>query len=407
MNCCNLQEFLPGFYPSLYPTASNCPVRVIVLGVAVVVALAVYPEERTSRSPVQPDYGALSVLALVVGAGGVMSLALSRALRDPVQPRPRRTFERLDHPRRRRALVPVSRLRVLRYVAIGDSSVEGLNDPDGRGGNRGWTDRIAERLAAHNGDVLYANLGVRGRTTRQVRDEQLARAVAMKPDIAVVVAGTNDVLRGNFDPDVLEEDLYFMQRSLVDAGAVVITLTVPDLSPVMPLARMLRGRVLALDEAIRRACRRSGAIPCDLARYPVSSDPRVLSDDRLHANSIGHARIADGVAFCLGLPGSSMQWAEPFPEALRQTFAGTVRAELAWAGTHLVPWVWRHMLGRSSGDGITAKRPELTPVRFAATALPPRASNTAEPPAYETAVAESSSQQGPARARSKFPSAVA
>ena len=31
-----------------------------------------------------------------------------------------------------------------RYVAIGDSTTEGLDDPDGAGGYRGWADRLAE-----------------------------------------------------------------------------------------------------------------------------------------------------------------------------------------------------------------------------------------------------------------------
>ena len=34
-----------------------------------------------------------------------------------------------------------------RYVAIGDSSTEGLEDPDGAGGYRGWADRLAQLLA--------------------------------------------------------------------------------------------------------------------------------------------------------------------------------------------------------------------------------------------------------------------
>ena len=37
--------------------------------------------------------------------------------------------------------------RFERYVAIGDSTAEGLDDPDGRGGYRGWANRL-ERFAA-------------------------------------------------------------------------------------------------------------------------------------------------------------------------------------------------------------------------------------------------------------------
>jgi lysophospholipase L1-like esterase len=67
-----------------------------------------------------------------------------------------------------------------RYVALGDSTAEGLDDPDGQGGYRGWADRLAERIAHHQGGLLYANLALRGRQTREVRGEQLEKALAMK-----------------------------------------------------------------------------------------------------------------------------------------------------------------------------------------------------------------------------------
>lgn len=249
-----------------------------------------------------------------------------------------------------------------RYVAIGDSTSEGLDDPDGLGGYRGWANRLAERIAAQQGSLLYANLAIRGRTTRQIREEQLAPALAMRPDLSTVVAGTNDVLRRHFDADGFGADLEAMQSAMVGIGATVLTFTLPDLTPVMPFARVLGGRVSLLNEKIRAACANSGAILCDLAAHAVGSDPRMWSDDRLHANSLGHARIAEALAHHLGLPGTSAAWSEPLPELPRRTMAALVRAELAWGRRYLLPWIWRHLHGRSSGDGITAKRPVLMPV---------------------------------------------
>ncbi|HVE71245.1 MAG TPA: SGNH/GDSL hydrolase family protein [Thermoanaerobaculia bacterium] len=246
-----------------------------------------------------------------------------------------------------------------RYVAIGDSTSEGLDDPDGRGGYRGWANRLAARLAEVQGRVWYANLALRGRTTRQIRDEQLARAVAMKPDLATCVAGTNDVLRRRFDPVTFGDDLYSMQSELRGAGATVLTFTLPDLTPVMPFARILGNRVSLLNDAIRDACARSGAILCDLAAYPVASDPRLWSGDRLHANSVGHARIAEALAFHIELPGTSASWSEPLPDRPKPTRLDVVRGELAWGRNHLLPWVWRHLRGISSGDGLSCKFPEL------------------------------------------------
>jgi hypothetical protein len=38
------------------------------------------------------------------------------------------------------------------------------------------------------------------------------------------------------------------------------------------------------------------------------------------------------------------------------------REDARWAREYLAPWVNRRLHGTSSGDGVTAKRPALTPV---------------------------------------------
>ncbi len=253
-------------------------------------------------------------------------------------------------------------MRFERYVAIGDSTSEGMDDPDGKGGYRGWANRLAERIAAQQGSLLYANLAVRGRSARHIREEQLAPALAMKPDLSTVVAGMNDVIGRRFDAKAFAQELISMQGPLVEQGATVLTFTLPDLRPVMPLAHLFGSRVPDLNDAIRRACATTGAILCDVALYPVASDPRLWSDDRLHANSLGHARIADALAYHLGLPGTDESWKEPLPSPPRTTVLDVARAEVAWMRRHLLPWMWRHLQGKSSGDGRRAKRPELLPM---------------------------------------------
>ncbi len=265
-----------------------------------------------------------------------------------------------------------------RYVAVGDSTTEGLDDPDGHGGYRGWADRLAERLAEHSPRLRYANLAVRGLTTAKIRAGQLDRALALRPDLATVVAGTNDVLRPRFDPAAYARELEAMVGPLRASGATVLSFTLPDLTPVMPLAIALRGRVLALNAAVRDVCARTGATLVDLAAYAVTSDPRLWSDDRLHANAQGHARIAEALAQALGVPGATSGWQTALPEAPPRGLSGALRAELAWARGHFAPWALRHLLGRSSGDGRLAKRPELTPVLPAEPARPKRARKGSE-----------------------------
>lgn len=250
-----------------------------------------------------------------------------------------------------------------RYVAIGDSTTEGIDDPDGTGGFRGWADRLAEHLAAAQGSVEYANLAVRGRTARAIRDEQLGPALALEPDVATVVAGVNDLFRRSSTPEGVAVDIEAMQVALVHAGATVVTFTMPDISPIVPLARLVRSKLHAINDGLRAASARSGARLLDLAAHPVSTDPRLWSDDRLHANSLGHERIAAGLADTLDLAGHG-DWDVELPPASRQALRLRAAAELAWWRGHFAPWVVRHARGRSSGDGITAKLP--TPVEVTA-----------------------------------------
>ncbi|MFD9421325.1 MULTISPECIES: SGNH/GDSL hydrolase family protein [unclassified Streptomyces] len=252
----------------------------------------------------------------------------------------------------------------LRFVALGDSQTEGLGDGDDTVGLRGCADRFAERLALHHSGVQYANLAVRGRMAGQVRAEQLAPALALRPDLATVVAGVNDLLRPRFDADEVAGHLEAMFEALTATGARVATVTFPDIARITPLARPLGSRVTALNHRIRQAAQRHHVAVAETALHPVLTDPRLWSPDRLHASPLGHERIAAAVAHALGLPGSDDSWTHPLAGPSAPVPAGWRHAagELRWAASFLGPWIGRRLHGRSSGDGRTAKRPNLLPV---------------------------------------------
>ncbi|MBB6434715.1 lysophospholipase L1-like esterase [Streptomyces candidus] len=249
-----------------------------------------------------------------------------------------------------------------RYVALGDSQTEGLGDGDDVGGLRGWADRLAEHLAAVNPSLQYANLAVRGRVAGQVLAEQLGPALDLRPDLASVVAGVNDLLRPRFDADRTVRELEEMFAALTAAGAHVVTLTVPDIGRIAPVARPVRHRVFALNARIRVAAARHGVTVADTAVHAVATDPRLWSADRLHASPLGHERIAAAAAYALRLPGSDDTWARPLPPQELPGRGQAAAAELRWAAGFLGPWLLRRLYGRSSGDGRTAKRPRLMPL---------------------------------------------
>jgi hypothetical protein len=132
-----------------------------------------------------------------------------------------------------------------------------------------------------------------------------------------------------------------MQRTLIAGGATVLTFTLPDLTPVMPIARWIAPRIHALNAALRSVAANTGGILVDFAAYELGSDIRFWSGDRIHANATGHARIADALAHAIGLPGSDDSWKLPLPPLRPRTRWEGIAAETGWALRHFVPWMAR------------------------------------------------------------------
>ncbi|KIF03187.1 lysophospholipase, partial [Streptomyces sp. RSD-27] len=153
----------------------------------------------------------------------------------------------------------------LRYVALGDSQTEGVGDGDDTAGLRGFADRLAGHLAATHPGLLYANLAVRGRLAGQIRAGQLGPALELRPDVATVVAGVNDLLRPRFDAAEVAGELEEMFAALTAAGARVATVTFPDVARIAPMARPLRPRVEELNARVRAAAARHGVLVAETA----------------------------------------------------------------------------------------------------------------------------------------------
>jgi lysophospholipase L1-like esterase len=245
-----------------------------------------------------------------------------------------------------------------RFVALGDSTTEGLMDLNPDGTFRGWADRLAERLALDEPDLQYANLAVRGKVAAQVAEEQLGPALALQPDLASVLSGLNDMLRRNCSVPSVIARLDTIIGSLREAGADVLAFTLPDPVPINPIAKGAAVRLRNLNLAVRDLAAKHGAFLVDLEAHPVASDRRLWHLDRLHANELGHERIAMAAAEALGLEGADATWRASFADPLDPR---SRVSHALWAGKYLAPWVLRRLRGVSSGDGITAKRPRLEP----------------------------------------------
>ncbi|ASU77324.1 SGNH hydrolase [Actinopolyspora erythraea] len=250
------------------------------------------------------------------------------------------------------------------FVALGDSFTEGLNDPAPDGATfRGWADRLAARLAAERPGLRYANIAVRGKLLDQILREQLPRAVEMRPDLAALSAGGNDILRPFGDPDELAGKFEKAVVELRSTGADVLIGTGFDTRRT-PVMRLVRGKVGTYNSHLWAIAQRHGCYVVDLWSMRVLQDERAWSEDRLHLSEAGHHRVSLRAAEALGLPVSE-DWRRPWPARRERPWSVRRGEDLRWIGEHLGPWFGRRLRGTSSGDGREPKRPSPRPLEKA------------------------------------------
>jgi len=251
------------------------------------------------------------------------------------------------------------------FVAMGDSFTEGLDDPYPAGdGYRGWADLVAARLAADVTGFRYANLAVRGRIFDGVVAEQVPTALAMRPDLVSFAAGGNDALRRHFDGPAMMARFEETVAELRAAGADVLVFRFVDVSRRLPAKRLIAPRTAFVNESLAGIAQRQGARLVDLhADEVIATNGLMWSDDRLHLSSAGHRRVAGQVLRVLGIEPDQDWLAVPAPPPA-PPWTSARAADVRWAARYLAPWLKRRLTGRSSGDLVSAKRPELGPMEL-------------------------------------------
>src|SRR5215472_19370958 len=116
-------------------------------------------------------------------------------------------------------------MELFRYVAFCDSTGLGVgNRSDG-----GYPERLSRRLQSSGINAGILNLAQSGATTRDVMQEQVQKAVSMRPSLVTLGVGTNDLWRmvplGTF-----EMKLKLIANQLEASGAEIVVSTLVDLT---------------------------------------------------------------------------------------------------------------------------------------------------------------------------------
>lgn len=241
-----------------------------------------------------------------------------------------------------------------RYIAVGDSFTEGLDDLQSNGLFRGWADRVAETLATHDPDFTYANLAIRGKKFQSIVDEQLERALAEKPDLVSINGGGNDLLRPKWDSAKSTRELEAAVATVRQTGADVLLISFCAMGGHSRSIGLIDQRTAIMRENLLRIAEKYDCYVADLWGAEIFDDKRAWSPDRLHMNATGHQRVAEAVLQALGLGDSS--WRLPLPPSDPPNVIERLTHDLSWAYDHLRPWVMRRLKGTSSGDDLTPKR---------------------------------------------------
>lgn len=180
----------------------------------------------------------------------------------------------------------------LRLAVLGDSAAAGYGVSTVEQSVPG---QLAARLAAAGWRVELSGFAIAGSRTGDL-GPQVSRALLSRPDLAVLVIGSDDAVRLTRSSSV-SYGVVDAVRRLRDRGIPVVVGTAPDLAAARGLGQPLRvvagwrsRRVAKLQLTATRA---AGGLPVDLAKEcgPVfRADPGLLSDDGWHP-SVDGARI--------------------------------------------------------------------------------------------------------------------
>lgn len=185
----------------------------------------------------------------------------------------------------------------VRLALLGDSTAAGVGVQrvtETVGG------QLAARLAGEGRRVRLSGAGIAGSRSSDL-GPQVSRALLGRPDVAVLLIGSNDAMHAAPLPAV-RRNLGEAITRLRTAGVNVVVGTCPDLGAArafgQPLRALLavRGRQLAAAQAA--AVTAAGGVAVDLATLTgrvFRADPGTLSADRFHPSADGYRLWAEAM----------------------------------------------------------------------------------------------------------------
>jgi lysophospholipase L1-like esterase len=223
------------------------------------------------------------------------------------------------------------------FVVLGDSAAYGTGDEIKAGQFRGWAGFLAD---AFQEGCDYFNYSRPGAKSNEVLTIQLPKALRQNPDICAVIVGGNDLLRNNFDPVLLYNNLRSCCQQLLAMGSEIIMVELHDPNQLLKLPKLMRQvlsrRVNAVNAVYRKVALEFEVVTVKTRAINNVHDRKNWHIDRMHPGPQGHFMLARDIANQLRKRG----WAISLPYQLTLTYRS--RSEkITWLLRNATPWFFK------------------------------------------------------------------
>lgn len=175
-------------------------------------------------------------------------------------------------------------------VALGDSVTVGVGDV---GVPTGWSAHLARALGASE----FINVARPGARARDVMADQTSTAIKRRPELATLLVGGNDILRGDFSAQDVASHVERAVVGLREVGADIAVVLLHDPRLTLPGPRVVREvlgeRAASVNESVRaRLAGETRVAIVDPQRSSFTATRAAWSVDRLHPSAAGHRVLA-------------------------------------------------------------------------------------------------------------------
>jgi lysophospholipase L1-like esterase len=189
-------------------------------------------------------------------------------------------------------------------VILGDSAATGVGDQVAEGIYQGWGHYLFEALIGFN---EYHNISRPGARVRELADVQIPLALEIKPKVAILIIGGNDVLRNDFNPKQMYEQLAESILKLKSIDCEVFSMNLHDPTKILPIPRILKKilkrRVSAVNDMYFALEQDYGLKVLNIFNMHEVYDLKLWHVDRMHPNKLGHQKLATYFASLLQMRG--------------------------------------------------------------------------------------------------------